>query len=182
MTQRSLGPWHVAAIDADGVMLDTMAAAPDALIAAVNARRRGVVFAPELRIDDADLGRYRQSWAQWFETGDDSRPAILRQTWLEPRHRQLTIRRWDRSRRRDVGASFWGGAGLLLWDNVFGAHNPYSRSDRRLIAETGAVLDRYGDLIVHAAKPHLHDARLPRPRRTARRLLGLFVFRTYMQP
>src|SRR5581483_4855106 len=32
------------------------------------------------------------------------------------------------------------------WDDVFGAWNPYSREDRRLIAGTAAVYDRYEDL------------------------------------
>jgi hypothetical protein len=137
----------VAVLDADGVMLDTMAEAPDALEAAVRARRPGVVFAPELRPRDEDLGRYRQAWAQWAEVGEG--PSIPRHRWLVPRHRQLTIRRWDRSRRGDIVYSFWSGSGLLLWDNIFGVWNPYDRADRRLIAETAAVLDRYEDLFVH---------------------------------
>jgi hypothetical protein len=137
----------VAALDADGVMLDTMAEAPDALEAAVRARRPGVVFAPELRPRDEDLGRYRQAWAQWADLGEG--PSIPRHRWLVPRHRQLTIRRWDCSRRGDIVYSFWSGSGLLLWDNIFGAWNPYDRADRRLIAETAALIDRYEDLFVH---------------------------------
>ncbi|HTQ43598.1 MAG TPA: hypothetical protein VMI75_12630, partial [Polyangiaceae bacterium] len=72
----------VAALDADGVMLDTLAAAPDSLVAAVRARKRGVVFAPELRPSDADLGRFRQSWAQGYEVGDRTVPTIYRHLWL----------------------------------------------------------------------------------------------------
>jgi formylglycine-generating enzyme required for sulfatase activity len=136
----------VAALDADGVMLDTMADAPDRLADAVARRKPGVVFAPELRPRDEDLGRHRQAWAQWSDLGDG--PSIPRHRWLSPRHRQLYIRRWDRSRRGDVAYSFFNGAGLLLWDNVFGAYNPYTREDRRLIAETAAIFDRYDDLFV----------------------------------
>lgn len=137
----------VAALDADGVMLDTMTSAPEDLARAVLAKRPGVVFAPELRPQDADLPHYRQAWAQWAETGDG--PAIPRHRWLMPRHRQLTIRRWDHERRGDIVYSFFNGSGLLLWDNVFGAWNAYSRADRRLIAETAAVLDHYAELFVH---------------------------------
>lgn len=139
----------VEALDADGVMLDTMTEVPDALASAVRGRRQGVVFAPERRPRDADLTRLRQSWAQWFDVGDDSTPSIYRHKWLAPRHVQLAIRRWDTSRRRDVVYSFFNGSGLILWDDVFGTWNPYSRADRRLIAETGAVFDRYADLFAH---------------------------------
>jgi formylglycine-generating enzyme required for sulfatase activity len=141
----------VAALDADGVMLDTMTEVPDALERAVRRRKPGVVFAPELRPADGDLGRVRQSWAQWFDVGDARTPSVYRHRWLVPRHRQLAIRRWDTSRRGDVVYSFFNGSGLILWDNVFGTWNPYPREDRRLIAETAALLDRYEDLFVRGA-------------------------------
>jgi iron(II)-dependent oxidoreductase len=134
-------------LDADGVMLDTMTDAPDRLEDAVGRAKRGVVFAPELRPRIADLGRLRQSWAQWIDIGEG--PSILRHRWLRPRHRQFLIRRWDVSRKEDIVYGFFNGAGLLLWDNIFGSWNPYPREDRRLIAETAAILDRYQDLFVH---------------------------------
>jgi hypothetical protein len=143
----------VVGLDADGVMLDTMTDAPERLLQAVRARRAGVVFAPELRPTDAELSHVRQSWAQWFDVGDASTPSIHRLRWLVPQHRQLVIRRWDESRKQDIVYSFFNGSGLILWDNVFGTWNPYSREDRRLIAETAAVLDHYQDLF--AAGPWL---------------------------
>jgi hypothetical protein len=137
----------VQALAADGVMLDTMTNLPDDLAQAVG--REGVVFAPELRPRDEELSVVRQSWAQWFDVGDAQTPSIHRHRWIEPRHRQLTIARWDTSRRKDIVYSFFSGSGLILWDNVFGCWNPYSRADRKLLAETGAVLDAYGDVIAH---------------------------------
>jgi iron(II)-dependent oxidoreductase len=137
----------VGALDADGVMLDTMTDAPDRLEDAVGKAKPGVVFAPELRPRAADLGRLRQSWAQWIDVGQG--PSILRHRWQRPRHRQFLIRRWDVSRRADIVYGFFNGAGLLLWDNVFGSWNPYPREDRRLIAETAAILDHYQDVFVH---------------------------------
>jgi len=137
----------VDALDADGVMLDTMTDVPAELARAVGERRRGVVFAPELRMKSADLAHARQSWAQWCDVGDAGTPSIYRSRWLVPRHRPFAIARWDASRRRDVVYAFFNGAGLVLWENVFGAYNPYSRDDRRLVAETGAVLERYGDVM-----------------------------------
>ncbi|WP_394841049.1 formylglycine-generating enzyme family protein [Pendulispora brunnea] len=139
----------VAGVDADGVMLDTLPSAPESLERAVLQRKSGVVFAPELRPEAAQLGRYRQAWAQWSDIGDAHTPSILRHAWLLPRHRQFMIRRWDETRKLDIVYSFFNGTGLLLWDNVFGAWNPYGREDRRLIAETGALLDHYAALFVH---------------------------------
>jgi len=139
----------VAALDADGVMLDTMTEVPEGMSRAVGRRKSGVVFAPELRMEDGDLRHARQAWAQWCDVGDGSAPSIYRHRWLVPRHRQFAIARWDRSRRRDIVYSFFNGSGLVLWDNVFGSYNPYSREDRRLIAETAAVFDRYGELFAH---------------------------------
>jgi len=130
-------------------MLDTMMQAPDELERAVCARRSGVVFAPELRPDDAALGALHQSWAQWFDIGDATTPSIYRHRWIVPPHGQLAIRRWETSRKPDIVYSFFNGSGLILWDNVFGAWNPYSREDRRLIAETAAIFDHYQDLLVH---------------------------------
>lgn len=138
----------VAALDVDGVMLDTMTETPEALEAIVRRAKPSIIFAPELRPRDADLGRLRQSWAQWSEVGDDGAPSLLRLRWLVPKHRQLSIRRWDTDRRAEIGYAFWNGSGLILWDNIFGSRNPIHREDRRLIAETGVVLDAYRELFV----------------------------------
>ena len=139
----------VCALDADGVMLDTMTDVPEALARAVQGRRKGVIFAPELRPNDADLGRVRQSWAQWFDIGDRTEPSIYRHRWLLPKHRQFAVARWDTSRKKDIVYSFFNGSGLVVWDNVFGTWNPYSREDRILLAQTGAVFDYYEELFNH---------------------------------
>jgi formylglycine-generating enzyme required for sulfatase activity len=139
----------VSALDADGVMLDTMTGVPEELARSVRGRRPGAIFAPELRPNDADLSRARQSWAQWFDVGERTDATIYRHRWLVPRHRQFAIGRWDTSRKRDIVYSFFNGSGLVVWDNVFGCWNPYPRADRRLLAETAAVLDYYQELFVH---------------------------------
>jgi formylglycine-generating enzyme required for sulfatase activity len=138
----------VVSLDADGVMLDTMSEVSREVARAVRARKPNVVFAPELRPRDEELSNARQSWAQWFEV-DPATPSILRHRWIEPRHRQLSIRRWDTSRKDEIGYAFFNGSGQILWDNVFGTWNPYAREDRRLLAETGAIFDSYGELFAH---------------------------------
>jgi hypothetical protein len=136
----------VFALDADAVMLDTMTDVPTRLVDAVIAKKHGVVFMPELRMKIEELALARQSWSQFRQMGEA--PSIHRNRWLAPRHRQLVISRWDTSRRNDIVSSFFEGAGLVIWENIFGSFNAYSREDRKLIAETGAVFDRYGDLFV----------------------------------
>jgi len=136
----------VLALDADAVMLDTMTDVPSRLVGAVSAKKRGVVFMPELSMKIEELALARQSWAQFQDMGEG--PSIRRHRWLAPRHRPFVIARWDLSRKRDVVSSFFEGSGLVIWENVFGSYNAYSRQDRKLIAETGAVFDRYGDLFV----------------------------------
>ena len=51
----------VAALDADGVMLDTLTDAPGALAAAIARRKRGMVLAPELRPSTTKLTQLHQS-------------------------------------------------------------------------------------------------------------------------
>jgi iron(II)-dependent oxidoreductase len=140
----------VSALDADGVMLDTMGEVPPAMREAVARRKAGVVFSPERKPEDSELISARSSWAQWYDIGDGGgaeRPAIYREKWLLPQHMQFAIRRWDTDRKRDIVFSFFNGSGMLLWDNVFGSWNPYQAPDRRLLAETAVVLDEYRDLL-----------------------------------
>jgi hypothetical protein len=131
----------VSALGADGVMLDTMTNAPEDLRRAMPP---GVVLAPELEPKDEHLHLVRQAWAQWYDIGEG--PSIYRHGWIARPHRQFAIARWDTSRKRDIVYSFFNGAGLVIWENVFGSYNPYSRADRRLLAETAAIFDMYGDL------------------------------------
>ena len=42
------------------------------------------------------------SWAQWLD--DPQPPGILKLKWIEPRHMQYQIRRWDRSHRGEIEA------------------------------------------------------------------------------
>ncbi|MGK5082038.1 SUMF1/EgtB/PvdO family nonheme iron enzyme [Bdellovibrionota bacterium FG-1] len=134
-------------LDADGVMLDTMDDVPDSLRKAIDQKKSGVVLAPERRMPDSDLSFARQSWAQWYDLGEGNPPSLYREKWLEPRHIQLTIRRWDRSRADDIIFSFFNASGLLLWENIYGSWNPYTLEDRALAAATGVLLGAYSDIL-----------------------------------
>jgi formylglycine-generating enzyme required for sulfatase activity len=140
----------VEALDADGVMLDTLPDVPTSLKAAIDSVKSGIVLVPERRPEDAQLALARQSWAQWYDIGDETQPTIYRQQWLLPKHRQFAIRRWDTTRRLDIVFSFFNGAGLLIWDDIFGSWNPYSAEDQILIAQTGVVLAHYSSWLRQA--------------------------------
>jgi iron(II)-dependent oxidoreductase len=133
----------IRAINADGVMLDTLNSVPSSLRSILDQAKPGVVLAPERRATDSDLLWARQSWAQWYQIGKNQ-PSIYRHKWIEPRHQQLATRRWDDDRRADIVYSFFNGSGLLIWDNIYGSRNPYSKADRILIAQTGSILRKLG--------------------------------------
>jgi formylglycine-generating enzyme required for sulfatase activity len=128
----------VAAIEADGIFLDTMVEAPAGLRAAVDARRRGVVFEPEGHPSVEELEQCNGSWAQWLQPFPGI--GVLRLKWLEPRHMQHQVRRWDSTHRDELAAAWLNGSGMLVWENVFGAWNPWNLEDRATLRRMAPVL------------------------------------------
>lgn len=118
----------VAAIEADGIFLDTMAASSRVLREKLDAARAGVVLAPEGHPNIDQLGLLSLSWAQWLT--DPVPPGLLHLKWIEPRHMQHQIRRWDASHADEIDAAFFNGSGILVWENVFGSFNPWRVEDR----------------------------------------------------
>ncbi|MCL4193486.1 MAG: hypothetical protein KJZ87_17250, partial [Thermoguttaceae bacterium] len=99
----------VSALEADGIFLDTMVAAPTGLRQAVDAVRPGVAFEPELHPAIAEMQICSGSWAQWFQAWPEV--GVLHLKWLEPRHMQHQIRRWDRSHQAELAAAWLNGSG-----------------------------------------------------------------------
>ncbi|HXH73563.1 MAG TPA: SUMF1/EgtB/PvdO family nonheme iron enzyme [Bacteriovoracaceae bacterium] len=131
-------------LDADGVLLDTMADVPHKLFE----MNPGIVFSSEMRLRDEDFSLTNQTWAQWQELGQDQ-SSIQKLHFLDRRHMSLTIRRWDTDRKQDLIYSFFNGTGIVVWDSVFGTWNPYSYEDRKLMAQTGFLLDSYADVFIN---------------------------------
>ncbi|MCC6442711.1 MAG: SUMF1/EgtB/PvdO family nonheme iron enzyme [Armatimonadetes bacterium] len=115
------------ALGADGIFLDTMTAAPDTLRSVIDSFRKGVAFEPEGSPGVEQLGVCSASWAQWL--ADYPEPGVLRLKWIEPRHMQHQIRRWNASHREEIEAAFFNGSGMLVWDNIFGTYNPWNEED-----------------------------------------------------
>lgn len=144
----------VRAIGADGIFLDTMVAAPDALRPTVDRYRRGVLFEPEGSPEIAQISACSASWAQWLPTYPE--PGVLRLKWLEPRHMQHQIRRWDRSHAEEIVQAFFNGSGMLIWENVFGTHNPWNVEDRATWRQAVPILRAFWrELASEAWEPFL---------------------------
>jgi len=133
------------ALDADGIFLDTMVQVPARLRALVDAARPGVTFEPEGHPAVADLAQCNASWGQWLQPFDEG--GALHLKWLEPRHMQHQIRRWDPSRQADLAATWLNGSGILVWENVFGSWNPWSAPDRADLRRMVPVLRHHADLL-----------------------------------
>jgi formylglycine-generating enzyme required for sulfatase activity len=123
----------VAALEADGIFLDTMFASSPGLRAEVDARRQGVVFVPEAHPKTEDLAELTGSWAQF--PANPFSPALLHHKWLEPRHMEYQIRRWNTLRSgtdhaEEIENAFFNVSGMMIWENIFGTFNPWRAEDR----------------------------------------------------
>lgn len=133
----------VAAVGADGVFLDTLRHGGQGFRQAMDAARPGVAFESESSLPLEHLHDHHMSWAQWF--ADSRAPGVLRNRWLEPRHMMHHTRRWERSHREELQSAWMNGAGVLVWENVFGAWNGWSPRDRWLLRLMLPVQRRYAD-------------------------------------
>ena len=132
----------VEAIEADGIFLDTMSAASPSLRERLDRARPGVALAPEGHPAVDQIAMLSLSWAQWLHDPDP--PGLLRLKWIEPRHMQHQIKRWDRTHEGEIETAFLNGSGMLVWENVFGTWNPWREKDRRLWRRAAAILKRFG--------------------------------------
>ncbi len=130
------------AIEADGLFLDTMSATSPSLRERLDRVRPGVALAPEGHPAIGQIAMLSLSWAQWLHDPDP--PGLLHLKWIEPRHMQHQIKRWDRTHRGEIEAAFLNGSGMLVWENIFGTWNPWQEEDRRLWRRAAAVLKRFG--------------------------------------
>ncbi len=133
----------VTAIDADGIFLDTMSASSVSLRQRLDQAKRGVVLAPEIPPSIPQLSMLNASWAQWLR--DENPPGLLHLKWIEPRHMQHQIRRWDRNHQAEIESALFNGSGMLVWENVFGTYNPWPLADRMLWRRASAILGHFAD-------------------------------------
>ena len=133
----------VAAIDADGVFLDTMNATSPVLRSNMDKLRSDVALVPEIHPAIEQLGLVSASWAQWLY--DEFPPGMLHLKWIQPRHMQYQIRRWDKSHFVEIRSAFFNGSGMMIWENIFGSYNPWQREDRLSWRKAAEILHFFSD-------------------------------------
>jgi formylglycine-generating enzyme required for sulfatase activity len=134
----------VKAIGADGVFLDTMNKGAAEFRARLDAARPGVVLESEISLPVENIHDHHMSWAQGFE---DSRvPGVLRNKWIERRHMQHQIKRWNPDHTSELQTAWMNGSGIMVWENVFGSWVGMNARDRCLLRAMLPVQRRYAQV------------------------------------
>ena len=135
----------VRAIEADGIFLDTLSKGADAFRAKLDAARPGVILESEGAVPLENIHEHHASWAQWF--GDSYAPGVLRHKWLERRHMQHQIRRWDNDHSGELHAAWMNGSGIMVWENVFGSWVAWNARDKSLLRTMLPIQRRFTRLL-----------------------------------
>jgi formylglycine-generating enzyme required for sulfatase activity len=133
-----------AAIDADGIFLDTLHEGMQELRGRLDAVRPGVVLESELTLPVERIGDHHMSWAQWF--ADSEAPGVLWNKWFERRHMMHQIQRWNGDHTGELHMAWMNGSGMLVWENVFGSWVPWSPRDRSILRSMLPIQRRYVSL------------------------------------
>ena len=131
----------VGALEADGIFLDTLEKGGCDFRAKLDAARPGVILEGELAIPLENLADHHASWAQWFD--DSAVPGVLRAKWVERRHMQHVIRRWDLDHTGELHCAWMNGAGMMVWENVFGSQVPWNPRDRSMLKSMLPIQRRF---------------------------------------
>ena len=131
----------VRALEADGLFLDTMNKGAADFRSKLDVARPGVILEGEGAVPLDNLHDHHASWAQWF--GDSPTPGVLRLKWLERRHMQHQIRRWDMEHTSELHSAWMNGSGMMVWENVFGCWVPWNERDRSLLRAMLPIQRRY---------------------------------------
>ncbi|RYG26720.1 hypothetical protein EON82_02155 [bacterium] len=124
----------------DGVFLDTLREGPEALKQHLPTN---VVLESELALPLEGLPIHGASWAQWLDDG--TAPGVLRNRWAERRHGMHLVRRWDLDHSGELQLAWMNGAGMLVWENVFGTWNGWSDRDKATLRAMAPIQRRYAD-------------------------------------
>ena len=134
----------VAALEADGLFLDTMSQGATEFRARLDAARPGVILEGEGAVPLEHVHDHHASWAQWFE--DSAVPGVLRLKWFERRHMQHAIRRWDTDHSGELHSAWMNGSGMMVWENVFGSWVPWNARYRSILRAMLPIQRRFTHL------------------------------------
>ena len=134
------------------------------LLSTLGAVRPRQVLEGESRVPLARIADHHASWAQWF--ADSATPGVLRARWFEQRHMMHHTRRWNRDHSDELRSAWVNGAGVLLWDVVFGVRVDWSPRDRATLRAMRAVVPPAIRTLLRGEWEPLADL-TPTPRRPA---------------
>lgn len=130
----------------DGVFLDTMKSADPNFMAPILAVKPDLIVGGESRVPQDRICDHVMSWAQWF--ADSSIPGVIRAKWFEPRHMLHQTRRWNRSHREEMQIAWLNGAGMLIWEVVFGSWVGWDEQQQVMWREMVKILREHHALFV----------------------------------
>ena len=134
----------IAQTDVDGIFLDTMYGISETMQKKFDAiRPGGISLCPEGSPPTSSLGSLNGSWIQTCAEDERFTPGIDRRKWIEPRHMRWQIWRWEPSHRPEIRRAFFGGSGMMVWENVFGYYNPWRKEDRVLWKRATTILRHF---------------------------------------
>jgi formylglycine-generating enzyme required for sulfatase activity len=115
----------------DGIFLDTLANAPGDLRGEIDKVSPANVFQSEGVVPLVGVSDHLMSWAQWIAPLEER--LLMRDHWFEQRHMQNLVRRWHDNHRDELLTAWLNGAGVVMWENVFGSWYPWDDGDKALL-------------------------------------------------
>jgi hypothetical protein len=133
-------------IEADGLYLDTLSQLGPVSDDIARELEQIVVESerslPLKRVED-----HQMSWGQGFE--DSVAPGVLRNKWFERRHMVHMVDRWATDHTAEIHTAWMNGAGIVVWENVFGAWRGWSGRDKSLLRSMLPIQRRFSQHFVH---------------------------------
>lgn len=135
----------IQAIEADGIFLDTMQKGEAGLRERLDRARSGLVLEGEGTVPLENISENHMSWAQYFP-GYHGPPPVLRNKWLERRHIQHHIKRFEEDHTSELHAAWMNGSGMMVWENVFGTWVGWSARDKSILRSMLPIQRNYAAL------------------------------------
>lgn len=151
----------IRAIDADGIFLDTMQKGEAGLRQRLDATRPGIILEGEGSLPLENIAENHMSWAQYFR-GYHGPPPVLRNKWLERRHIQHQIKRFEEDHTSELHMAWMNGSGMMVWENVFGTWVGWSSRDRSILRAMLPIQRRYAALFSGEGWTPFVDTNIPR--------------------
>jgi formylglycine-generating enzyme len=127
-------------IGADGLYLDTLSQLGP-ISDDIAEKLEQIVVESERSLPLRRVEDHQMSWGQGFE--DSVAPGVVRNKWFERRHMVHMVDRWATDHTAEIHIAWMNGAGIVVWENVFGAWRGWSDRDKSLLRSMLPVQRRF---------------------------------------